>query len=124
MLKTSRRTVAKVIADQLLNGASSEKLMQQLAGYLVKHGLTKQSDLYLRDIESLLATRGHSIVDVTTARELSDSLRKQITKAFAGQQSVVLREHIDESVIGGIRIQTSDKLFDATVSEKLRQLRA
>ena len=124
MLKTSRRTVAKAIADQLLNGASSEKLMQQLAGYLVKHGLTKQSDLYLRDIESLLATRGHSIVDVTTARELSDSLRKQITKTFAGQQSVVLREHIDESVIGGIRIQTSDKLFDATVSEKLRQLRA
>lgn len=124
MLKATRRTIAKAIADQLLAGVSSEKLMQQLAGYLIAHGIAKQSDLYLRDIESLLAAHGHSIIDVTTAHELSETLRGQIKRAFSGKKSVVLREHVDASVIGGVRIQTSDKLFDATVSEKLRQLRA
>ena len=60
---------------------------------------------------------GVCVVDVTTVVSLDDELRKDLGK------SVVLREHIDASILGGIIMSTHGKRIDASVASQLEHTR-
>jgi len=63
---------------------------------------------------------------VTSAHVLSDALRQQITariKAAASVQQVILNEVVDQSVIGGLKIDTAAHSWDKTLRRKLTQIR-
>ena len=68
---------------------------------------------------------GLVVVDVTTAVELDDHLRELIKqKAEAGLgKSVVLEEHIDKSMIGGIIMSTADERIDASILSQIEKTR-
>lgn len=68
---------------------------------------------------------GVAVVDVTTAVELDDALRQTITNKAAADlgKNVVLREHIDASILGGIIMSTSGKKIDASVASQLEAAR-
>lgn len=65
------------------------------------------------------------ILDVTTVVELDDELRETIKNKFAAQfgKEVMLREHIDPSILGGIVLGAHGKRIDASVSTQLEQTR-
>ena len=69
---------------------------------------------------------GVSIVDVTTVVALDDELRTLITNKLSADlgKSVVLREHIDPSILGGIIMTNQGKRIDASVASKLDQARS
>jgi len=77
--------------------------------------------------EALIETElGVSVVDVTTTVELDDKLRGLITeklKADLGKE-VVLREHIDQSILGGIIMSANGKRIDASVVSQLESARS
>jgi F0F1-type ATP synthase delta subunit len=63
---------------------------------------------------------------VTSAHELSEQLRKQISnfvKQSAKVNQVIINENLDESVIGGVRIETAAHSWDKTLSRKLTEVR-
>ena len=66
-----------------------------------------------------------SVVDVTTVVELDDHLREVIVKKAEADlgTSVVLREHIDTSLIGGILMSANGKRIDASVLSQLESAR-
>lgn len=68
---------------------------------------------------------GVCVVDVTTVVELDDELRKVITEKLSKDlgKSVVLREHIDKSILGGIIMSTHGKRIDASVATQLERTR-
>lgn len=64
-------------------------------------------------------------VHVTTAVAMDDQLRSKVM-AFLKQHTndqVELEEHVDASLIGGIKIRLADKQIDASVSKKLSDLK-
>ncbi len=65
------------------------------------------------------------IVDVTTVVELDDALRTQIKNKLEPQfgKSIVLREHIDPSIMGGIILGAHGKRIDASVAKQLEKTR-
>ena len=65
------------------------------------------------------------VVDVTTVVSLDDHLREVITNKVAAdlKANVVLREHIDTSLLGGILITAGGKRIDASVASKLEVAR-
>ena len=68
---------------------------------------------------------GVCVVDVTTVVELDDELRKVIIEKlfrYLGK-NVVLREHIDKSILGGIIMSTHGKRIDASVASQLERTR-
>ena len=69
--------------------------------------------------------RGVVAVDVTTAVELSDSLRESITKKLATDmgKDVVLRESVDPSIIGGIVFSAHGQRIDASIASQLENAR-
>ena len=65
------------------------------------------------------------VVDVTTAVELDDHLRDLI-KQKAGSElgkTIVLQEHVDKSMLGGIIMSTKDERIDASLLTQVEKTR-
>lgn len=124
--KLSRRKLASYTADRLLGG--HQAVIEQLAAYLVRTGRTKESELVVRDIETALLSKGKVVATITSARPLSaeakEDVKKFISSEYSSVQSIELIEHIDESVIGGVRINLPNAVLDTTVKTKLESLGA
>lgn len=92
---------------------------------------TKERLSHLRSIAAAM-TRLHAErmgridVDVYTAEQATEeqleNIRQKIRETMG--KDPVLTNHVDPSVIGGIRLRIGDRLIDATVASRLRQIRA
>ncbi len=124
--RISRRKLAEYVADGL--EAKRPRVIQELAAYLLQTNRTREAQLVVRDIEDELKHRGVMIADVTSAHPLTEAVAQEIT-AFIRQTSpaqdptVHLRQSVDESVLGGVRIALPGELFDGTIQHKLNALR-
>ena len=80
----------------------------------------------LEALNGLMAEKlGTVVVDVTTVVPLDDELRriiKEKTEADLGV-NVVLREHIDKAILGGIIMSTGEKRIDASIISQLNHAR-
>lgn len=75
--------------------------------------------------EEVLTSQGIAVADVTTAVEL-DAAMEQATAQKISEivgQKVVLRAHVDPSIMGGIVVRIGDNLIDGSVSSQLHRLR-
>jgi F-type H+-transporting ATPase subunit delta len=77
------------------------------------------TDLVERKLDAL-------ILDVTTVVELDDNLRAGIKKKYSAQcgRDVLLREHIDPSLVGGVVLSAHGRRIDASVVSQLENARA
>lgn len=127
MIKASRRSLAKYGVDRLLAGDSVGKLAKALASSLQASGKKKDAELLIADIFEMLETRGLvANATVVTAKPLSPkthaSLKKQIASA-ARVKDVIINELIDETVIGGFRLETAVHSWDKTIARKLAMIK-
>jgi F-type H+-transporting ATPase subunit delta len=123
-IRISRRKIAAYYADELLAGRD---ITRQLAAYLAESRRVREADLIVRDIEMALADRGVLVADVASSRELSgdaksaiESYLTQATKAT----KVQLRESVDSTLLGGIRIAAAGRELDGTLRHRINQLKA
>jgi len=65
------------------------------------------------------------VVDVTTVVELSDALREAIKNKLAAdfESGIVLREHVDPAIIGGIIMSAHGRRVDASIVSQLDRTR-
>ena len=129
MRLVSRRKLAKYAAEQILAG--NDAVLEEIAGLLIYEKHEREVDLLVRDIEAELAERGEIVASVESARALDDNTRRKIEQflatAASGKNSkpkVSLRESIDPTLIGGLKLRTPTATLDATVLKKLNDLRA
>jgi F0F1-type ATP synthase delta subunit len=127
MAVLSRRQLAAYAADQLLGNKRLSVIVKELAAVLVNTRRTNQAELLASDIAWELERRGEvANATVTTAHDLSEQLRKEISsfiKKSAKVEQVIINESIDESVIGGVRIDTAAHSWDKTLGRKLTEIR-
>lgn len=121
--RLSRRKIAEHAASKLVSGVASKKVLKEVAAYLVETRRTREMELVVRDIEAALAEKGIVVADVTSARPLSAQLKGEVSK-LVGTKNVQLRETIDETVLGGMRVTVPGKRFDGTVRRKLTVLKS
>lgn len=122
-LRVSRRRIAAYAADKLVGGKASGLVLREVAAYLVATGRTREQELLVRDIEAALAARGVVVADVASAFAISEGVKAEITK-LVGASTVELRETIDPSLLGGVRVDVPGRRFDGTIRHKLTALRA
>lgn len=118
----SRRRIAQHVADEYLRGVALADVLTHVAAYLIDTRRTREANLVARAIEDELALRGHVVARVSSARPLDEALRNQVT-ALIGGEHVYLDEHIDASLIGGVKIETPVSTLDTTIKRKLLALR-
>jgi F0F1-type ATP synthase delta subunit len=124
--KLSRRDLATHFVDELLKGTSTKKLARQLAAYLIESRRTKEMSLMVREIQYRLSEKGHVIGTVTSAHELSAATKKAID-AYAKKKSDATYLHldpiVDESVLGGVKLDLPGHELDTTIARQLTILK-
>lgn len=124
--RLSRRKISRYYADSLLAGADPKKLALKLAAYLVDSGRTKELSQIILDIEYQLSLSGIVVADVTSAHDLDEHARKAIIdliKTTGHAKQIQLKEHIDSSLIGGVKVEFAGSKFDATIARRLTTLK-
>ncbi len=124
--RLSRRKIASYIAERLISDDSQIAAIRQLAAFLIDNRRTKEVQLIVRDIEFELQNRGIILAEVTTATDLTDATRKEIERLVgehADPGRIQLRQFIDPTVIGGVRIDIPGKRLDATIARRLALFR-
>ena len=122
--KLSRRKIAAYIADEAIAGRDK---LKPLAAYLIESKRIREASLIVRDIESALADRGILFADVFSSYDLTSDTEKAITdylKDKTKAKDVHLREAVDDTLLGGVRIETPDQRLDSTLRYRLNQLTA
>lgn len=123
--KLSRRKIATVVAERLLEG--DKTIIKDLAGYLFYTKQTRSINLLVRDIENALLDRGVLVAKVVSVHDLADSVKKQIDAFLldeSGANSVQVQYSIDKDLIGGIQISTPQAILDTNIKNKLQRLKA
>ena len=97
-----------------------------LASLLIESGRVDDASQIEDEFHALLdAAQGRVRATVTTAIELSahdrDRVADQLSKQL--QKEVKVTVVVDPRVIGGLRLQYGDRVVDATVANRLEQLR-
>lgn len=127
MSRLSRRLLAKYGADQLLAGASAKQLAKHLAAGLVDAGKSHEAEFLIDDIAAELENRHElAIAKTTSVQALTPELRSHLMsqlKRSLETKSVALDETLDQSVIGGLRVETASKVWDSTIARKLADLK-
>lgn len=124
--KVSRRVLAKTIAAKLAAGESTSHLARSVAAFLLEYKMTDQLEMLIRDIAYELSESGrHLLVTVSSAHELSASLRADIARYFKDRYEVAqveTDEVTDTDLIGGVVITTPDEALDLSIRAKLKRL--
>jgi F-type H+-transporting ATPase subunit delta len=127
MINFSRRQLARYAVDELAAKTSASKLSKKLAAALLASHRSKEADLLMADIEHELEQRGYQTNALaTSAHPLTLKLRKELTarlKKLTGAKDVVLQEQLDADVIGGVRVEASDRSWDMTIKKRLNDIR-
>ena len=122
--KIPRRKLAAYAADEILAGRNPAR---PLAAYLLESKRANEVDLLVRDIEAAMQDRGVLYAEVESSHKINDSSLESITKylkSVTGAKQITLRESVDESLLGGVKINTPDKQLDATLRHRINQLSA
>lgn len=128
MAKLSRRVIAETLADAWVDKSVNRKdLVKQTSALLIEEGRKHEVDLVVADMKDVLLTKyGIVVADVYSKNELTDSNRTNIAallKKKLEAKKVVINEHIDDSIIGGALVSTSELTVDLTLNSKLNRLR-
>ena len=122
--RLSRRKVAALLADELIAG---QNVTNKLAAYLIESKKTRELSLYVRDIEAALSDRGALLANIASSHQLADDTQNTIVdylKKKTGAKNVYLRQDVEPSLLGGVRIETPDQRLDTTLRHRLNQLTA
>ena len=127
--KASRRVIARTVAAKLLAEPKAHKhWIAALAAYLIDTKRASEVDLVVNDIaHELFEQEGKLLVDVTSARPLTDQVRSELTRVLkdaTAAKEVDLTENVDPSLLGGLIARTPDAQLDASVRTTLKQLAA
>lgn len=119
MAKVSRRKLARTIADKIIAGESLEHVMQQAAAYLIETNRQGEYDLLARDLEDALVQNGYIVADVTTAEKTDLDFEKTIKALQPNAKKIFIREHIDPTLLGGVKIELPGARFDQSVRTRI-----
>jgi len=75
--------------------------------------------------QRLKAERGEVDVDVYTAQPLSDAQKTAVADKVSASigRKAVLTTHMDESMLGGLKLRIGDKLIDGSVATQLNKMK-
>jgi F-type H+-transporting ATPase subunit delta len=115
---------AKNLAHVLLE---SENLsMKDFVAFLAKNKMLKHANKIIEQYEILHNKKHNNLEAIVTVNErLSEHKQTEIRHALKEKykvDTVHLTEKIDQRLIGGIKIQVGDTVYDSSIRNTLRQL--
>lgn len=126
-MKVSRLRIAHLIAEDSLKKGFSKTEARSIAAYLMSNRRTAELDSLLRDIRDAWAQHGFIEVTAACAHKLSEKVRQDVTaevrKLYPAAKHIVIVEKLDQSVIGGVRIEFANRQLDLSIQNELNKFK-
>lgn len=126
-MKARRTRIAQTIANKTLKSGSSNRLVQEVAAYLLSERRTGELDSIMRDVQADWAAAGVVEVIAGSAHPITSQIKaditKQIKRVYPNARQIIVTEVHDPSVIGGVRLSLADKQLDLSVQAKLNKFK-
>ncbi len=125
MNKPSRRQLASTIVRMTSEG-SNTRLAKGIAAYLIQTRRTKELESLARDCMQDRTERGVVEVTATSAFPLTtnakDEIQEKVTGIYQGVKKVIINEVVNPGIVGGVRIESTDKQLDLSFRSRLDRL--
>lgn len=125
-IRLSRQKLSKYYAASLLSGVGAKKLAIQLAAYLIETKRTKELSMIISDIEYQMSLKGVVIANVTSAHTLDEIAKTaliDLIRRNTDATKIRLTEHLDPSVLGGVKLKFTGTELDTTIARRLTTLK-
>lgn len=126
-MKTPRTRIAQVIADRTLKGGSDDKLVREVAAYILAERRVGELNSLMRDVQEDWAQAGQVEVIASSAYPLSPEVRRdieaQVTSLYPNARRIIVTEVLDPDVIGGVRLRLANQQLDLSVEAKLNKFK-
>ncbi len=123
MTKVTRKDLVEVIGERTLHVADKQQLVNAVAAYLAtEHDHIDLASL-IRDVMQYRLERGYIEAVAVSAHELPknviDDIVELLYEHYPTAKNIRVDTKIDESVVGGIRIELPREVLDLSVKSKL-----
>jgi F-type H+-transporting ATPase subunit delta len=121
----SRDEKLKII-KKICEKARFSRLITGFLHVLTANGrLSAIEDIIAAVKEKIMAVKGEIEVQVSYASEVDDSVQAELKARLAELtgRNVILRESIDPSLLGGMKVLIASRLYDASIKGRLEALR-
>ncbi len=116
---------------QMIEDVFRSRVSDELVGFLhlivVKERYSELEEILECFTDKMKKHKGIGVAFVTTPKELSDPLRKDVEKKLLETtdfRSMEMHYDVDESLIGGMIIRIGDRVVDSSVKSKLAKLQS
>lgn len=118
-----KEVVFKTLKD---SGKISKILYDFLCLLIEKKRLAILAEIDMEISKLVLAQNGEIEVEATFAATPKTEMKKELEKKISDitGKKVILKEIVDPSVIGGVKVRMGSMLYDATVKGQLEKLKA
>ncbi len=105
------------------SGAELKEVTRAFVHLLAVRGLLKHADRIINEfINYSKQENDEKEIEITSAHSLSENVVKTIKQAFG--RNVTASTKVDASILGGIVVKTTDKIFDASLKTQVERLHA
>ncbi|MCA0971020.1 F0F1 ATP synthase subunit delta [Halobacillus litoralis] len=104
----------------------SNEVLHTLQLLVDRHREDIMMDMVAQFITKMNDAKGIADAEVYSVRELSDAEKQRISETFApkvGKKSLNLTNIVDPEILGGIRLRIGNRIFDGSISGKLRRMK-
>lgn len=111
--------------EQMFRGRISDLLYRFLQVVNEKNRLDRLPGIHIAFSARLKQAYGEVDVDLYTARPLDAAQLQGVTDRISAAigRTAMLRQRVDEELLGGMKIRIGDKLIDGSVATRLRRMR-
>lgn len=120
MKKKSNKQYAQALHEVTagLTGKNLEQALENFVFLLARDKKLKQADNIIKEfIDYADKLAGIVKIKITTAEKISGELLEKIKEHFGAKVSA--KTKIDPNILGGVKIFTGDKIFDASLQTQL-----
>jgi len=113
------------IMSELFSGTHSPEAIAVATLVIERGAVRRLAEVYAAFSEIAEAERGIVVAEVTTAIPITDSIRELLKDKVSSAlgKPVSLRECIDDSILGGVRINVAGRVLDGTLLSQLDEMR-
>lgn len=122
--KITNKQLAVALYEATLDAkpADLKKILVSFVEFLFRIRKMKKFEYIIREfVKYAKMKEGISEIEISSARKLDEKVLIAIKKIFGAKTEAVTK--IDESMIGGIKIKTDDKILDASIRTQLNKLK-
>lgn len=121
-LKTKDFAIALYTATADTKGKDLHAVLGEFVQILAKHQMLKKAERIIAEYVAY-AKRQEGILDIqiSSARKLDAATIEKVKNAFG--EKVEATESLDESLLGGFVVKTTDTIFDASIKKQLVRLK-